>query len=138
MTSPYEDILHLPRHVSRVHPPMGRLERAAQFAPFAALTGYDDAIREARRLTDREIELSEDEKRVLDEKQHRLMELLPQRPTVSVTYFVPDGQKDGGAYRTVTKPLRRIDPVARTLHMTDGQVISLDRILALELPEHGR
>ena len=133
MRSPYEDIIHLPRHVSAVHPQMGRQERAAQFAPFAALTGHDAALRETRRLTDREMELSEDEKRVLDETQQQILELLPLRPTVSVTYFVPDERKSGGAYETVEKPVRRIDAVARTMHMTDGQIICLQNVVALEL-----
>lgn len=135
MKSPYEDILDLPHHVSKVHPPMDMHERAAQFSPFAALTGYDAAIVESRRLTDREVELSEDEKRVLDQKQHLLMDLLPQHPRITVTYFVPDEKKQGGSYQTTTHSLRRIDEAARTLHMTGGQVIALDRIVALELSE---
>lgn len=134
MRSPYEDILHLPRHVSAVHPQMSREERAAQFAPFAALTGHDAALRETRRLTHRKVELSEDEKMVLDERQQELLRLLAQgRPEVEVTYFVPDERKSGGSYQTVRKSLRRIDPVARTMHMTDGQSISMDDILDLEL-----
>lgn len=135
MRSPYEDILHLPHHVSKVHPPMRMHERAAQFSPFAALTGYDDAIVESRRLTDRALDLSEDERCLLDQKQCILRDLLPQQPTITLTYFVPDEKKQGGSYQTVTKSLRRIDEVARTFHMTDRQVIDLDRIVALELPE---
>ena len=133
MSFPYNDILCLPHHVSKLHPSMGMQERAAQFAPFAALTGYDEAITESRRLTDRQIELSEDEKAVLDQKQHQL--LLLHQPTVTITYFVPDARKQGGSYKTVTKVLRRMDPVSRTLQMTDGQCISLDRIIALDLSE---
>ncbi len=135
MNSPYEDLMDLPHHVSAVHPPMGMHERAAQFSPFAALTGYEDAIIESRRLTHRKIELSEDEKRELDQKQRILTALLPQRPTITVTYFVPDTRKQGGSYQTVTAALRRIDETAQTLHMTDGQVIALEQIVALELPE---
>lgn len=134
MKSPYEDLLHLPRPVSRKHPPMAMHERAAQFSPFAALTGYDAAIAESRRLTDRWVELSEDEQQVLDETQQRIQALLPQRPTITITYFVPDERKEGGHYETVTKPLRRIDPVARLWHMTDGQAIHADRIVELTLP----
>ena len=109
MKFPYEDILHMPRPVSQKHPPMAIHERSAQFSPFAALTGYDDAIIESRRLTDRQIELSEEEQHHLDEIQQKLLPLLPQRPVVTVTYFVPDERKEGGHYETITKPLRHID-----------------------------
>lgn len=135
MKFPYDDILHLPRPVSRTHPPMDRQSRAAQFSPFAALTGYDDAIAEEGRLTGRRLELSEDQRRALDETQRRLTAMLPLHPAVTVTYFVPDERKSGGSYETVTKPIRHIDEAARTFHMTDGQVIDMDRIVSLNLPD---
>ena len=138
MKSPYEDLLHLPRPVSHKHPPMAMHERAAQFSPFAALTGYDAAIAESRRLTDRWVELSEDEQQVLDETQRRIQSLLPQRPTVTITYFVPDERKEGGHYETDTKPLRRIDPVSRLWHLTDGQTIESDRIVELHVPQRDK
>ena len=135
MKFPYDDILHLPRPVSRTHPPMDRQSRAAQFSPFAALTGYDAAIAEEGRLTGRRLELSEEERRALDDTQRRLKTLLPLHPALTVTYFVPDERKQGGSYETVTKPIRHIDEAARTFHMTDGQVIDMDRIVSLSLPD---
>ena len=137
MKFPYEDILHLPRPVSKKHPPMDRQARAAQFSPFSALTGYDDAIAEEGRLTGRKLVLSEDERRTLDGTLRRLTALLPRQPVVTVTYFVPDERKQGGSYETVTKPIRRIDEAARTFHMADGQVIDMDQIASINLTDNG-
>ena len=132
MTQKYKSIIDLPHHVSSVHPRMSREERAAQFSPFSALTGYDSVIQEAARLTEEKIELSDDKKAELDRKQQFLAEHMNEQPLVTVTYFSPDEKKDGGAYRTVTKNLKRINPIARTFIMTDGQQLSLDQILDLE------
>ena len=137
MKFPYEDILHLPRPVSKKHPPMDRQARAAQFSPFSALTGYDDAIAEEGRLTGRKLVLSEDERRTLDGTLRRLTALLPRQPVVTVTYFVPDERNQGGSYETVTKPIRRIDEAARTIHMADGQVIDMDQIASINLTDNG-
>lgn len=127
----YKDIIDLPHHVSAIRPRMSMIDRAAQFSPFAALTGYDAAIKETGRLTDRRIELSEEERAVLDRKQSILMEHLSSRPEVTVTYFVPDDRKDGGAYVTVTGRVKKVDEVNRFLTLTNGSKIALDEIFDL-------
>ena len=124
----YADIIDLSPHVSATRPRMSMIDRAAQFSPFAALTGYDAAIKETGRLTDRRIELSEEERAVLDRKQSILMEHLSSQPEVTVTYFVPDDRKDGGAYVTVTGRAKKVDEVNRLLFLIDGQKIALDEI----------
>ena len=93
----YEDIINLPHHVSSKRPQMPMLDRAAQFSPFAALTGYDDAIHETARLTNNKVDLSEEEKETLDRKQQILSEKLSNHPPLTITYFVPDAKKSGGA-----------------------------------------
>ena len=98
----YEDIINLPHHVSKTRPQMSMLDRAAQFSPFAALTGYDAAIKETGRLTDEKIEMDEDRKAALDMKQAYLIEMIDEQPEISVTYFLPDTKKSGGSYVTVT------------------------------------
>ena len=128
----YDDIIDLPHHVSATRPQMSMLDRAAQFSPFAALTGYDAAIRETGRLTDRRIELSEDSRAALDRKQQLLVECLADHPEVSVTYFIPDERKSGGAYVTVTGIAKKVDDYQRLLLLTDGTKIPLDDILDLE------
>ena len=124
----YNDIIDLPHHVSTTRPRMSMIDRAAQFSPFAALTGYDAAIRETGRLTDERIELSEESRAALDRKQQILLDNLADHPEVSVTYFVPDERKSGGAYVTVTGRVRRIDEYRRRLLLMDGRNISLDEI----------
>lgn len=124
----YDDIIDLPHHVSATRPRMSSIDRAAQFSPFAALTGYDAAIKETGRLTDRKIELSEDARIVLDGKQQILLDHISDHPEVSVTYFVPDERKAGGAYVTVTGSVKKIDDYQRLLILTDGTTISLDEI----------
>ena len=128
----YDDIIDLPHHVSATRPRMSMIDRAAQFSPFAALTGYDAAIKETGRLTDERIELSEESRAALDIKQQLLMDNLADRPVVSVTYFVPDERKSGGAYVTVTGQVKKIDEFARLLILTDGVKIPLDEVLDLE------
>lgn len=105
-------------------------DRAAQFSPFAALTGYGDAIDETARLTDARIELSEEERAELDYKQQYLATL--DAPTVTVTYFVPDERKTGGAYVTHTGTLKRIDELERMMVFADGARVSLDEVIAIE------
>lgn len=128
----YDDIIDLPHHVSATRPRMSMIDRAAQFSPFAALTGYDAAIKETGRLTDQRIELSEDSRAALDRKQQLLVECLADHPEVSVTYFIPDERKSGGAYVTVTGIVKKVDDYQRLLLLTDGTKIPLDDILDLE------
>ena len=128
--SRYGDILNLPRHVSPTRRPMPPLERAAQFSPFAALTGYDAAITESARTTQEKAELGEWELSELDEKLRRLL-AAKDHPLITVTYFQPDSRKQGGAYVTVTERLKRIRLPERQLMLADGTVLSLDAISAL-------
>lgn len=128
MTSNYEDILHLPHHVSAKHPQMAAIDRAAQFSPFAALTGYGDALDETARLTDARAELDEDEKLELD---RRLQWAMEQKSEVHITYFVPDRQKAGGSYVTAAGVLQKINECDHTVHMTDGRDIPIDEIIQI-------
>jgi hypothetical protein len=132
MAGKYDDIIHLERPASKRHPPMPLANRAAQFAPFAALTGYEAVIEEAARLTARQIELDEDAKAELNRV---LVELAartdpPGEPVrVKLTWFEPDGLKLGGAYRSETVTLRRVDRVYRLLELNDRSLIEIDRVL---------
>ena len=128
----YNDIINLPHHVSSKRPQMPMIDRAAQFSPFAALTGYDDAISETGRLTDEKIDLSEEEKEVLDRKQQFLLEKIDERPALTVTYFVPDAKKSGGAYVTKSVNLKKIDAIERWVQLTDGTKIPLDDVADIE------
>ena len=128
----YEDIIYLPHHVSETHPRMSRLNRAAQFSPFAALTGYGAAIQEAGRLTDRKIQLDEDSQAVLDRKLAILREQLSKHPEVAVTYFQPDGKKDGGAYASFSGQVKKIQDYEQLLVFTDGTQIPFSDILDLD------
>ena len=125
----YDDIIDLPRPKSK-HEPMPMSDRAAQFSPFAALTGYGDAIDETARLTDARIELSEEERAELDYKQQYLATL--DAPTVTVTYFVPDERKSGGAYVTHTGVLKRVDEVERMVVFKDGLRVPLDEVMDIK------
>jgi hypothetical protein len=131
-THRYDDIIHLSRPVSKKRSPMSNFDRAAQFSPFAALTGYDAVIAETGRLTDTQIELDEGGKALLDEKLQTIREHLEEHPAVKLTVFCPDSRKSGGAYETITGNVKKIDPVARILVMTGGEVIPVDRIYGIE------
>lgn len=135
MIDQYGDIIHLPHHVSKTRPQMSTQDRAAQFSPFAALTGYDAAILETGRLTEEKSELGEEARAILDRKQKYLAEIIDTKPEVTVTYFVPDEKKSGGAYSTVTGFLKRIDEYERVLVLTDGRKIQLDAIFDIESDE---
>lgn len=127
----YDDIIHLPHHVSKRHPQMPLLNRAAQFSPFAALTGHEDAILEAARQTDSFIELNEDRKEQLDEQLQLLKENLEQKPVCEITYFQPDEKKNGGAYVTVCKPVKKIDEYQRRIIFTDGTALPIEHIFSI-------
>ena len=133
MKDTYEDIMDLPHHVSAAHPHMSLYDRAAQFMPFKALTGYEDDISEETRLTERRIELSEGEKEALDQRLQLIGELLPQgQSEVTVTYFQPDARKDGGAYLTVSGRVRKLDPVEGVMVLVDGGRIPFGDIYKIE------
>ena len=127
---PYRDILHLPHPVSPTRAKMSMVERAAQFAPFAALTGYDATISETARLTGQRIELDESEKAALDAKLQLLSQLCC--PMVTVTHFVADLRKEGGSYVTETLRLKKTDSYTHSLITEAGVPILLDNILKLE------
>ena len=129
---PYEDIVNLPHPVSRYHVPMPLLQRAAQFAPFAALTGYDEAIEETGRKTEDRVTLSESEIAILNRKLQMLEQILDRRPEVTITYFVPDLRKKGGSYHTVSGSVKKIDSHNQRIVMCSGEVISMDRLIAIE------
>ena len=128
----YDDIIDLPHHISTTHHRMSMLERAAQFQPFRALTGYEDAVRETARLTDDRVELTEDEKALLDGKLQRLADNLASHPLVTVTYFQPDKKKAGGAYVTATGQLKKIDDYEGVLILLGGERVIIEDILNIQ------
>ena len=128
----YDDIINLPHPTSRKRPRMSVQDRAAQFSPFAALTGYDAAIRETARLTEERIELNEYEQAVLDQRITLLQEHLKDLPEVTITYFQPDERKEGGKYRSLTGVVKKINPYERQLVLADKSKIPTESILNLE------
>lgn len=128
----YDDIINLPRPVSQNHRPMPMTDRAAQFSPFAALVGYDEAVDETTRLTDSRLELDEDRIAELNDKLNFLRDNISCRPEITVTYFVPDDKKTGGKYAAVTGNIRIIDDHERNIVFTAGECIKLDDILYIE------
>ena len=128
----YDDIIDLPHHVSEKHPQMPVIDRAAQFSPFAALTGYDAAIVETARLTDRKRELTEEQKQIISKALDELRQRIKSDPLVTVTFFQPDERKEGGAYRTVKGCAKKVDAYLGMLLLTDGTRIPFDSILSLE------
>ena len=131
MTGPYDDILHLPHPTSKRHPRMPIVDRAAQFSPFAALTGHRAAIEETARVTDRRIELDEDAKEQLDQTLQLLLERIDEQPEITVTWFSPDKKKAGGQYHTATGKLKRIDTQESRFILTDGNQIPLEDLLEI-------
>ena len=132
MNRKYNEIMGLPHHVSKTRPQMPMSDRAAQFAPFAALTGYDAAIKETGRLTDERIELDVEALSALDMKYQLLMEALDEAPEVTITYFRPDERKAGGKYLTATGAVKKIDDFERRITMQDGAKIPMDDVLSIE------
>lgn len=129
----YDDIIDLPRHVSKTHSPMPAADRAAQFAPFAALTGHGAAVEETARLTSERIELDESCKALLDQKLKDIRDHISGSPRVSVTYFVPDMKKEGGSYVTVEGCVTRINEYERTMIFSDGLKIPVQDIIEIEI-----
>lgn len=129
---PYEDIVDLPHHVSRKHPQPTVADRAARFAPFAAITGYEEMVLEEARVTDERIEMDESSKAALNEKLNMILEFIDEQPEVSITYFEPDMRKAGGAYITVIGTVKRIDEYEHLVIMTDGKKINIDDIYNLQ------
>ena len=132
MNGKYDKIMGLPHHVSKTRPQMPMSDRAAQFAPFAALTGYDAAIKETGRLTDERIELDVEALSALDMKYQLLMEALDEAPEVTITYFRPDERKAGGKYVSAVGAVKKIDDFERRITMRDGTRIPTDDVLSID------
>ena len=130
---PYSDIIHLSRPISTKHLPMPMAKRAAQFSPFAALTGYEELTRETSRLTTQQSQLSEDDKESLDFKMNQLLQLSP-HPQVTVEYFAPDARKDGGSYQTISGTIKKVDTTFHKLVFTDNTELELDNIRSIDSP----
>ena len=132
MNGKYDKIMGLPHHVSKTRPQTPMSDRAAQFAPFAALTGYDAAIKETGRLTDERIELDVEALSALDMKYQLLMEALDEAPEVTITYFQPDERKAGGKYVSAVGAVKKIDDFERRITMRDGTRIPTDDVLSID------
>lgn len=138
MKFPYEDILHLSRPAHPHRPRMSAHDRAAQFSPFAALTGYEEAIQEMRRTTEAEVELFGDGVREVDEMLAALEQIQKTTPRVNLVRFLPDRHKSGGSYETVTGRVKKVDPVTAVLVLTDGKMIRFSQILGIDSPDVGK
>ena len=128
----YADIIDLPHHQSDTRPKMSNYDRAAQFSPFAALTGHADSIKETARLTDEYSEPSEEMKAIMNEKILFLMEQLENQPEITITFFKPDEKKQGGAYITITGVVKKIKTYERQIQMTTGDLIPIDMIFDIK------
>ena len=128
----YDDIIHLPHYVSAKHPQMAMINRAAQFAPFAALSGYDDAIDETARLTDAEIELSDGSVQEINDQVRFLLEHASEHLEVTIIYFVPDKRKAGGKYTSVSGVVKKVRAFEQEIEMMDGTVIAIRHILSID------
>lgn len=132
MTKTYDDIIDLPHHISTIHSHIAAIDRAAQFSPFAALTGYDAAIKETARLTDERIELDEYTKAALSDRLQIIADRIKEQPEIKITYFQPDTKKYGGTYVTAISAAKRIDEYERVVVMTDGTAICIDEIISID------
>ena len=132
MSTSYDDIINLPHHISKKHPQMSMADRAAQFSPFAALTGHEDAIKETGRLTDRQITFDENERSLLNWRLNRIAEHLSVSPVISIVYFEPDLHKSGGSYREISGVIAKIDQYSRVITLQDNIQISLDHIISID------
>lgn len=128
----YDDIIDLPHHVSLSRPHMERSDRAAQFSPFAALTGYESAVKETARLTEQRVELDENEREALDKKQAVLAARLGEQPEITVTYFVADERKEGGSYVTARGRVKKIQSYEGMLIFEDGERILVEDIVDMD------
>ena len=129
----YDDIINLPHHISKKHPQMSIYERAAQFAPFAALVGYEDAVEETARITDKRIELNEEEKNILDMKLQMLIEQIKVQiyPNITIMYFIPDLKKDGGKYIRISGKIKKIDEFKNLIILDDKTEIPIRDIISI-------
>ncbi len=129
----YDDIINMPHHVSKIRKPMSLQNRSAQFAPFSALTIYDEKIREVARETSRKIELDDGIKLMLNEKLCLIKNDIKLRPRVTITYFVRDEKKMGGCYKTITGNVRVVDEVYKRIVLIDNTIISFDNVIDIKI-----
>lgn len=127
----YDDIINLEHHISKTHKQMSIEERSAQFAPFAALTGYEDEVKETERITERMIEITEDIRSILDEKIRLIQNKIAEQPNVTITYFVPDINKQGGKYQTINGIIKKIDNYEKKLILTSNTEIFIKDIIEI-------
>lgn len=125
----YDDIINLEHHISKTHKQMSMQNRAAQFAPFAALTGYEEAVKETARFTEQKIELDEELNNILDEKLRLIQSQIKNTPEITVIYFVPDDKKRGGKYKKITGKIKKIDDYNKFIIFTDGKYIPIKDII---------
>ena len=128
----YDDIINMPHHISKTRKPMSLQNRSAQFAPFSALTGYDEKIKEVARETSKKIELDEGIKLMLNEKLCLIKNDIKLRPKVTITYFVRDNKKSGGCYKTITLNVKVVDEVYKRIILLDNTIISFDNIIDIK------
>ena len=129
----YNDIINLPHHVSKTHPRMSLHDRAAQFSPFAARTGHEEEINESARLTEKKLELDEDEKIRINEKLQFIKNNIDKDITVTFTYFVPDVKKAGGEYRKITGKVKKINIYEHKIIMSEGMIINIEDIIDVDI-----
>jgi len=128
---PYEDIINIPRHISKTHPQASMADRAARFSPFAAISGYEEMVKEAARVTQERIEITDATKELLNEKLNMIAEFLNEEHEITITYFEPDKKKSGGAYISTTGVVKRIDELKRIVVMKNNKKIKIDDVYAL-------
>ena len=129
----YDDIINMKHHISKKHPQMSIYLRAAQFAPFAALTGYGDSVKETARLTNRRIELDDEIKFMLDIRLQEIKEKINEKPVITVTYFIPDQKKDGGRYVDVSGSIKKIDEYEQKIILDNKVEIPIKEIIGIEI-----
>ena len=128
----YDDIINMEHHKSKKHPPMSLYARSAQFAPFAALTGYEEAVKETARLTDKKIIVDEETKVLLDTKLQYIESIIKEHPLITITYFIKDKKKTGGSYNTYSNNIKKIDIIKKELIFTDNKKIPINDIIDIE------
>lgn len=125
----YDDIINLPHHISKKHPQMSLYARSAQFAPFAALTGYEEAVKETARETNERIDIEDELKSILDRKLQIILEQIKNYPEISITYFIADSKKNGGEYVTVTGLVKKVDLYNQYVYLIDNTEIPINEII---------
>ena len=125
----YDDIINLPHHISKKHPQMSLYARSAQFAPFAALTGYEEAVKETAREKNERIDIEDELKSILDGKLQIILEQIKNHPEISITYFIADTKKDGGEYVTVTGLVKKVDLYNQYIYLVDNTEIPINEII---------